>query len=294
MSTALPGEIATGLAAGTLIPYLGSGMLALTPCGAPVPATPEALAAAITARVTVPHKIRMRLTAAAQFIENFKHRKTIVALMGENFAPTVAPSPLLRYLAGLPKLPLIVDTWYDDASEQALLGTSRWGQVQGLSQSEHFGTWVGYFDDAGVPVAAEAAQNWEKLLYKPIGGVRPARNFLVSDTDFVEVLTEIDIQTPIPPRVAQLRTGRGFLFLGCRFNDQLQRTFARQIMKRSSDCHWAVLPGSLTRNEARFLQEQNIERIPMTLEEFQAALTGIPLQRDAEVMEKLLGIASGR
>jgi hypothetical protein len=28
--------------------------------------------------------------------------------------------------------------------------------------------------------------------------VRPAANFLVSDSDYVEVLTEIDIQTPIP------------------------------------------------------------------------------------------------
>jgi hypothetical protein len=45
-------------------------------------------------------------------------------------------------------------------------------------------------------------------------------------------------------------------------------------MKRSSDHHWAVLPGNLTRNEARFLQEQNIERIDMSLEAFAAELAG--------------------
>jgi hypothetical protein len=45
-------------------------------------------------------------------------------------------------------------------------------------------------------------------------------------------------------------------------------------MKRSSDKHWAVLPGELTRNEARFLAEQNIQRIDMPLEEFVAVLTG--------------------
>jgi len=274
MTTTLTCAIRNGLEAGRIIPYLGSGMLALVPGGSPVPATPEALAGAITAKVTVPHKIRTRLTAAAQFIENFKHRKTIVALMCANFAPAVTPSALHVYLAGLPRLPIIVDAWYDNACEAALAVRNSWGQIQGLSQSEHFGTWTGSFDSAGQAVDAAAVTAWTTLLYKPIGGVSPAANFLVSDTDFVEVLTEIDIQTPIPPRVQELRTGRNFLFLGCRFNDQLQRTFARQIMKRSSERHWAVLPGNLTRNEARFLQEQNIERIDMSLEAFAAELTG--------------------
>jgi len=82
------------------------------------------------------------------------------------------------------------------------------------------------------------------------------------------VLTEIDIQTPIPAQVQAWRSGRNFLFLGCRFDDQLTRCFARQIMKRSSDRHWAVLPVEPTRMEARFLEEQNITRIPMSLAEF--------------------------
>jgi hypothetical protein len=86
----------------------------------------------------------------------------------------------------------------------------------------------------------------------------------------VEVLTEIDIQTPIPPLVQERRRDRHFLFLGCRFNTQLDRMFARQIMKRSSDKHWALLQGELTRNETRFLAEQNIERIDLSLAEFTA------------------------
>ena len=71
--------------------------------------------------------------------------------------------------------------------------------------------------------------------------------------------------------VQALRTGRHFLFLGCRFNDQLPRTFARQIMKRSTDRHWAVLPDEPTRMEARFLAEQGIERIAMPLDAFSEA-----------------------
>jgi hypothetical protein len=53
--------------------------------------------------VSVPGKIKNRLTAAAQFIENFKHRKTLVKAMDEAFALQAAPSPLHRWLAALPR-----------------------------------------------------------------------------------------------------------------------------------------------------------------------------------------------
>ncbi len=262
-----------GLAHDRIIPYFGPGMLDLIAHGSPVPATPEALAELMTAKVTVPHKIRKRLTSAAQFIENFKHRKTLTSLMNAAFEPSVTPSALHNYFASLPTLSLLVAAWYDDAPQNAFAARSNWGLVQGLSQAEHFGQWTAYFHANGSPATEAEAETWSSLLYQPIGCVRPAANYLVSDSDYVEVLTEIDIQTPIPARVQSLRAGRHFLFLGCRFNDQLQRTFARQIMKRSSDQHWAVLSCEPTRNELRFLTEQNIQPIYMPLAEFAAILT---------------------
>ncbi len=47
-----------------------------------------------------------------------------------------------------------------------------------------------------------------------------------------------------------------FLFLGCRFDDQMLRTYARQITKRSAGGHVAVVDmATLSRNEGRFLSE---------------------------------------
>jgi hypothetical protein len=238
-----------------------------------VPATPMALAESMTAKVSVPHKIRKRLTQAAQFIENFKHRKSVVHLMNEAFAATPQPSALHLALAAS-GAGLWVDTWYDDTFARALAQVGpegSWVQVQGLSQSEHFGHWTGDYAGDG-SLLPELPKTAERILYKPIGSHGPAGNYLVSDSDFVEVLTEIDIQTPIPPAVRDWRSGRNFLFLGCRFDDQLTRCFARQIMKRSSDRHWAVLPLEPTRMEARFLQEQNITRIAMPLAQFAGQL----------------------
>lgn len=267
-------DIARQLDAGAVIPYLGPDMLSL--CGgAKVPANPLALAEIMTSKVSVPHKIRKRLTQAAQFIENFKHRKSVVQLMNEAFAATPEPSALHLALAAS-GTGLWVDTWYDDTFAAALRQVrpeGGWTQIQGLSQSEHFGRWTGVYADDG-EFLPELPADAGRILYKPIGSHGPAGNYLVSDSDYVEVLTEIDIQTPIPPAVQAWRSGRRFLFLGCRFDDQLTRSFARQIMKRSSDRHWAVLPDEPTRMEARFLEEQGIVRIPMPLARFAEALVG--------------------
>jgi hypothetical protein len=284
-TNALLNEITVHLEEGGVVPYLGPGVLDLVPGGCPVPKSPEELVKRMVAKSSVPFKIRGNMTATAQYIENFKHRKTLVGIMEEAFAPSVPPTPLHQYLARIVRKPLlIVDAWYDNAMETALQARNLWGQAQGVSQSEHFGTWVHYFRPNGMQADPFEADTWDTLLYKPMGSISPAKNFLVSDTDFVEVLTEIDIQTPIPDIVQQLRSGRHFLFLGCRFRTQLERTFARQVMKRSSDRHWAVLPGELTRNEARFLEEQNIQRIDMPLEEFVSLLAG-------EVQQEQLAVA---
>jgi hypothetical protein len=286
MTADLLAEIFAGLRAGQVIPYLGPGVLSLV-ADAP-PGSPEALVARLTAKITVPGKIRHNLTAAAQYIENFKHRVTLTKAMKEAFTSDAQPGSLHRLLAELP-LPLLVHAWYDDLPQKALAARSDWGMVQALSQTEHFGSWFHYLRADGTPmplpvpsldpdevpvpaVTPDEVAGLATLLYQPIGSVAPAASFLISDSDFVEVQTEIDIQTPIPEAVQALRTGRHFLFLGCRFAEQLDRTFARQVIKRSSDRHWAVLPEPPTKNEAKFLEEQNITRLDMSLSDFAAAL----------------------
>jgi hypothetical protein len=282
-------EIGAAFKNGVAIPYLGPGVLELPP-RPEIPVSPEELVVRLTAKATVPHKIRNNLTAAAQYIENFKHRKTIVAGMNEAFSGSAEPNQLHEWLASLPNLKLLVNAWYDDLPLKAFKERDSWGLVQGVSQAEHFGEWVHYFrhdglhvpgrqrvpDGSGAKAPAEAPPEtlaWKTLIYQPLGSISPRANYIVSDSDYVEVLTEIDIQTPIPEAVQTIRRGRNFLFLGCRFSTQIERSFARQIMKRSSDRHWAVIEGALTKNEVKFLHEQNITRIDAPLAEFVAQLT---------------------
>ncbi len=118
-----------------------------------------------------------------------------------------------------------------------------------------------------------AVERWKTILYKPHGAVTPAKNYLISDADYVEVLTEIDIQSPIPEAVANIRTERSFLFIGCRFHDQMLRTYARQISKRSAAPHYALVdPARLSLNERQFFATESI--VPIA----------VPLPRASEIL----------
>ena len=261
------------LLADALIPYLGSGLLALS--GSPLPSTPEAVAAALHKRAPAPARIRTNMWSVAQFIESRRHRKTLQAFMADIFATPAFPVPLLRSLARL-RLSLVVNSWYDDAFAVALRDAGRddFVEIQGVTRAGvRADIWTRTYDAAGAACDTVAAEAARMVLYSPHGGVRPARNFLVADSDYVEVMTEIDIQTPIPMAVKARRTERGFLFLGCRFHDQMLRTYARQIMKRSKGPHFAVAEtGALTRNELKFYTDQGIEIIDVPLAEAALAL----------------------
>ncbi|HEY9214370.1 MAG TPA: SIR2 family protein [Ancylobacter sp.] len=257
-------DIARQLRAGTMVPYLGPGLAELSEPA--VPMNPEALAAFFATKVALPRRAKGNAWASAQHIESMKHRSTVTVLMNEAFAAPVSPTALHRHLAAL-KLPMIVDTWYDGAMRAALAEGGDWGEVQGITRAGiGEDRWYRFYDASGAEADRVAATTWETLLYKPHGSVVPAKNFLISDADYVEVLTEIDIQTPIPDAVKNRRAERNFLFIGCRFNDQLLRTYARQITKRSAAPHYALVePETLSKNELRFLTSQGLMPIAVPL-----------------------------
>ncbi len=245
------------VAAGRRIAYLGPEVSALS--GGSAPSSPAALCAQIEAQVRAPRRAQGNLWSVAQYVESRKFRATLDKLVQDAFAgDTPGPNPVHDWLARV-RPPMVVDTWYDDgllrAFDAASQGTEDWGLVQGVSRN---GEWIDIFtrayDNTGAEVEA-ADPAWKTLIYKPHGLARKGGSMLISDSDYVEVLTEIDIQRPIPEEVQRRRTGTPFLFLGCRFDDQMLRIFARQIAKRSGQGHVIVTPGPLSRMEARFVEE---------------------------------------
>ena len=260
------------VAQGRLVPYLGAAVAGLGTSG--VPATPTALAAVLEAHVRPPRRAAGNLWAVAQYVETRRFRRTASSLVERAFAAAADDNPVHRWLARL-RPPLVVDAWYDAGlvDAYAAVAATGWGRVQAVSRHDVAGeAWTQAFDAEGRPMPDGPDPRWPALIYKPHGLARAGSSFLLSDSDYVPVLTEIDIQTPIPAEVQARRRERGFLFLGCRFDDQMLRIFARQIAKRSGGPRLAVIDGPLTRMEARFLESESIARIDADLAAVVAAL----------------------
>ncbi|MEM8597567.1 MAG: SIR2 family protein [Pseudomonadota bacterium] len=259
------------VAAGKRIAYLGPEVSALS--GGNAPTTPAALCAMIEAEVRAPRRASGNLWSVAQYVESRKFRATLDVIVRKAFdAPSAQANPVHDWLARC-RPPMVVDSWYDDGLIRAFGKGRNWGLVQGVSRN---GEWIDIFtrtyDSNDVEIEA-VDPNWETLIYKPHGLARTGSSFLMSDSDYVEVLTEIDIQRPIPEEVQTRRTGRPFLFIGCRFDDQMLRTFARQIAKRSAGGHVAVMTSPLTRMEHRFLDELDMRWLDLPAAAVMEALT---------------------
>lgn len=251
-------EVRAALVVGRLAPYLGPGIFPSDLKG--FPRGPKELADALGRRVALPRRARGNLSAAAQYIETKRHRRTLLELVANAFEIGARVTPFHWHLASLP-LPLIVDTWYDSSFRSALQERHDWIEIQGASRHEvNDRAWTRAFSPRGEQLEVPPSTGVATVLYKPYGALIPARNIIISDSDFVEALTEIDIQTPIPALVQERRRSLGFIFIGCRFDDQTSRTYARQIVKRSGGSHYCIVDPHCpsTRNEQRFYRELGV------------------------------------
>ncbi|EJT01267.1 hypothetical protein RCCGE510_31101 (plasmid) [Rhizobium sp. CCGE 510] len=100
----------------------------------------------------------------------------------------MAPTALHDWLATLP-ISLIVDGWYDGTMRAAFAKTGRTDvvEMQGVTRANGGGDiWTKTYDLSGRDVERVSAP--KTVLYAPHGSVMPASNFLVSDSDYVEVL----------------------------------------------------------------------------------------------------------
>lgn len=101
-----------------------------------------------------------------------------------------------------------------------------------------------------------------------MGCVIPEKNFIVSDADFVDWLTEAMGGYALPPFLKEYKKGKKYLFLGMDFTRDTYRMVANEITMDLTGGYIVEETKEYTKKELQFAQKHNLEFIAKNCDDF--------------------------
>ncbi|EIJ43908.1 hypothetical protein BegalDRAFT_3083 [Beggiatoa alba B18LD] len=259
-------DIIAGLQNGSIIPYLGAYALVgstnkLT--GEPIPADSNSLILAMNNGQPMAPKLMYEFPRAAMNQELKKGRSFVNKFLTKLYGETQwTPAPLHTWLASL-NLPYLIDTNRDTHLQDAytnrahllIVGLARVGGTDYRFRLYHFdGT-------AYQETTVEVADTSLPIIFKPLGTPRPQADFIASDADYVDYITELMGGFGMPAFSKQYRRGKQYLFLGLPLTRDTERMIlSDMIYDAAQPAGWAVIPDPSDK-EIRFCKKMGIEVI---------------------------------
>jgi len=107
----------------------------------------------------------------------------------------------------------------------------------------------------------------KKILFKPMGSTLPEPNFIISDADYVDWLTEAMGGFAVPPILKSYRKAKKYLFMGTYFDRDTDRMVANELTMDLEGGYF-ISDQELGKKEKKFVEKHNLELIPLSLEAF--------------------------
>ena len=120
------------------------------------------------------------------------------------------------------------------------------------------------------------------MLFKPLGSPSPEANYIASDADFVDYITELMGGFAIPGFVKSMRMNKRYLFLGMRMTRDTERMVLSDIIYGAASPKGYAVIAEPTEKEIRFLTRMDIEILRIPLAEFLSAAHGSSPSAKAE------------
>ena len=106
------------------------------------------------------------------------------------------------------------------------------------------------------------------ILFKPMGSTKPEMNFIISDADFVDWLTEAMGGFALPPILKEFRKDKEYLFMGVDFSKDTFRMVANEITVGLKGGITLLDKEELTKKEDKFIKTHNLENLNLSISEF--------------------------
>jgi hypothetical protein len=264
MTPELREKLLAGLKDGSIVPYLGAGVLAdvtNVATGEPIPADSDSLIIAMNGGKPMAPKLMYEFARAAMNIELKRGRTTVTKFLTRTYGETAwtrgavhdwlkAISP--HYVIDVNRDTQLQDS-YADVPHNLIVGIARIG---GTDFRYKLYLWDGLaYQKSGLINPALP------ILFKPMGTPKPEANYIASDADYVDFITELMGGFSIPPEVKELRKGKQYLFMGLRLNRDTERmVMSDMIYSAAEPAGWALI-NNPTDKERRFCKKQKLELI---------------------------------
>lgn len=258
-------ELVKGIKLGDVVPYLGPGVLKGVTSkteGSEIPADSDSLILAMNDGRPMAPRLMYEFPRAAMNLEQKKGRKFVERFLSKTYGETQwAESEFHRWLAELSPN-YVVDINRDTQLQQFYFGKPH-NLVVGVARiagNDYRFRIYEYANGSYMEKTLENANPSLPILFKPMGTPLPEPNFVASDADYVDYITELMGGFAIPPFMKELRKNKKYLFVGMRFLRDTERMVLSDIIydAASEPTGWALIPDP-TDKELRYCDKKNIQ-----------------------------------
>ena len=266
LTEALRSQLITGLEDGSIVPYIGAGTLngvTEKSTGNPIPADSDSLILAMNDGKPMAPRLMYEFPRAAMNLENKKGRKFIERFLTETYGNKTWTTSVFHQWLIERDVPYIIDINRDtqiqnmwaDRPHLLIVGVARIAGTDFRYQIYQ------YFGGEYRKVTVEDADTTLPVLFKPMGTPRPEPNFIASDADYVDYITELMGGFAIPSFIKEKRVGKQYLFMGLRMNRDTERMVLSDMIYSSAEpAGWVLLPNPNDK-EKRYCAKKNLEII---------------------------------
>jgi hypothetical protein len=279
MTPELRDRLIAGLKDGSIVPYLGPKVLAdvkNSVTGEAIPADSDSLILAMNGGKPMAPKLMYEFPRAAMNIELKRGRSAVNKFLTRTYGESSwSRSTFHDWLKAI-KPPYAIDInrdtqlqdSYADTAHTLVMGVSRIGGT-------HF-RYKLFAWDGQAYAKTETLDTGKPVLFKPMGSPKPEANYIASDADYVDYITELMGGLAIPTELKAYRKGRQYLLLGMRLNRDTERmVLSDMIYGAAAPAGWALIPEP-TDKERRFCKKLGLEIVSADLADLLQEASALP------------------
>ena len=277
MSSTVFSEILNGLYENRVVPYIGPGALfdatnKLT--GAAMPADSNSLILAMNNGNPMAPKLMYEFPRAAMNQELKKGRNFLGQFLTKLYEETEWSRAAIHdwlaewkpsYVIDINRDTQLQDS-YADVEHTLIVGVARITASQFRYKIYHFDG-SDYFE-----IPQEQVDTRLPILFKPMGTPKPEANYIASDADYVDYITELMGGFAIPDFLKEYRKGKQYLFIGVPLNRDSERMVMSDIVYGAAGHKGWVLNKNPTAKELRYCKKIGLEIVNAGVEDLLAAV----------------------